>query len=111
MNDDAFSRALTDIAPSLSRYFRRRVADGATADDLTQDTLIKAYRAGPTLRDHKFLLPWVHRIARHTLVDYFRRKVPVSPLCESLAQEESRQSDTVRAVLVCSARCYLRSLP
>lgn len=44
------------------------------AEDLTQDTFIKAIRAFPAVDTTRPLLPWLYRIARNTTYDALRRK-------------------------------------
>ena len=39
-----FDATVTEFAGRLRAFIRRRVPDGATADDLTQETLLKVFR-------------------------------------------------------------------
>ncbi len=53
-------------------YVRRRIADPELAEDLVQESLLRAVRAAPELRDEERLLPWFYRILRHAIVDAYR---------------------------------------
>src|SRR5947209_13367671 len=44
------------------------------AEDLTQDTFIKAIQALPKLDTTRPILPWLYQIARNTTYDTLRRK-------------------------------------
>ena len=84
--------AFTDI---VQRYQRAvyRVAYGLTrsaedADDLTQETFIRAHRALDTFRPDEPLYPWLSRIAVNLTYSLFRRRrrrpeTPLEPLVEA----------------------------
>ena len=58
------SRALYDAhAPRVYRLVHRLCADGELAQDLTQDTFIKAFDQLRTFRGDAALSTWLHRIA------------------------------------------------
>jgi RNA polymerase sigma-70 factor, ECF subfamily len=111
MDRKAFDLALVDMSEHLRRYFRRRVCHSEVANDLAQETLLKAFRSRATIRDETRLKAWVYQIAHYTMADYYRRNSMVSGLLNDLPQEQSRVADDVRTVLACSARCYLGTLP
>ena len=69
MSTVEFDAAVADFSTKLRAFVRRRVRDDATADDLTQETLLKVYRSRATLRDGERLEAWLYRIARRTLAD------------------------------------------
>lgn len=58
----------------LHDFIARRVSDPDTADDLTQDVLLKAHRSGITTREVGDVAAWLYRIARNTLVDHYRHR-------------------------------------
>ena len=111
MTESDFDLAVVEIAGRLPAYFGRRVSNHAVVDDLTQETLVKAFRSRGLLRRDTGLEAWLYRIAHCTVVDYYRGRLGTDALCEELPHEEATEHDDVRAVLVCSARCYLETLP
>ena len=111
MDSKAFDLAIVDISRPLRQFFRRRVCNPIVADDLTQETLLKALQSRATLRDETRLEAWVYQIAHYTVTDYYRRNSTVSGVLNDLPQEQPQVADDVRAVLACSARCYLGTLP
>ncbi|MDO4320675.1 MAG: RNA polymerase sigma factor [Bacteroidales bacterium] len=46
--------------------------DGALADDIAQDTYVKAYLASDTFRDDAAFFTWIHKIAYNTYLSYKR---------------------------------------
>jgi len=55
-------------------FLLRLTSDADAADDLTQDTFMKAYRALGGLSDQHRLLPWLYRIANNAAIDAARRR-------------------------------------
>lgn len=58
----------------IARYVRNMVRDSADAEDLIQETFIRAVRQQGTLRDQDALLSWLYRIATHVCLDHLRQK-------------------------------------
>jgi RNA polymerase sigma-70 factor, ECF subfamily len=70
--------------PRVFSYFRYRLADRATAEDLTSTTFVKAWRARDRYRrDRASLSTWLLAIARNVATDHFRRAGREVPLGES----------------------------
>jgi RNA polymerase sigma-70 factor (ECF subfamily) len=62
-------------------YFRYRVADGPTAEDLTSETFVKAWRGRSGYReDRGKVSSWLLAIARNVAIDHYRRHQPQVPL-------------------------------
>lgn len=59
-------------APVLN-YLHRMVYDRALAEDLTQDTFIKAYNALPRTKPELAFKAWLYRIATNTAISHMRR--------------------------------------
>jgi RNA polymerase sigma-70 factor (ECF subfamily) len=84
----------------IYRYIRRLVRDSAEAEDLTQETLLRAHRQMESLQDPAALTAWLYRIATHVCYDRLRqlsyRRPPQSldaPLTESPDQAEAQWAD------------------
>jgi RNA polymerase sigma-70 factor, ECF subfamily len=57
-------------APALRRYVGRFCPDRAGADDIVQETFIRAWRHLPQLSSEDFpVRPWLFRVARNLLID------------------------------------------
>lgn len=77
-DENAFREMLRRHGPSVFDLIYRLVGHHELAEDLTQETFDKAFRAldsqGP---EHK-VSAWILRIANNTAIDYIRRKRPDS---------------------------------
>lgn len=72
--DAAAQRALLrSVAVLLRRYYRRRLADDGTIEDLVQESLIAIHtRRASYDRDRPFL-PWAYALARYKMIDRLRQ--------------------------------------
>ena len=64
----------------IYRYILGLVRNPAEAEDLTQDTFLRAYRYGDSLRDPEAVRGWLYRIATHVCVDRLRQCKPLVSL-------------------------------
>lgn len=70
----AHRRLLVLLSERLRGFFRRRLSDaGADAEDLVQETLMAIHTRRSTYDRRQPLEGWVYAIARHKLIDHFRR--------------------------------------
>jgi RNA polymerase sigma-70 factor (ECF subfamily) len=60
--------------PSVTRYLRYLVRDAAEAEDLAQETFMRAHRQRSTLRDPAALASWLYQIATHVSIDRLRQR-------------------------------------
>ncbi len=70
----AFTALFEQFHIPILNYLTRMVSDREVAEDLTQDTFIKAYNALPATRDDLLVKPWLYRIATNTAISYHRRR-------------------------------------
>lgn len=70
----AFARLFEQYHAPILNYLHRMVGDRAMAEDLTQDTFIKAYNALPSTRPDLAFKPWLYRIATNTAISQLRRR-------------------------------------
>src|SRR6059058_2571590 len=69
-----FDAILTEQTAPLTRRLRRMVGDHATAEDLRQETLMRAWRSAPREAGAPVLRAWLHRTARNLALDELRRR-------------------------------------
>jgi RNA polymerase sigma-70 factor (ECF subfamily) len=72
--DSDEAAAYADAYPRVFRYIRTLVRDQAEAEDLTQETFLRAYRSREALREPQARLAWLYRIATHVCVDRMRER-------------------------------------
>ena len=86
--DDEGSSPFNANRDRIYRYLLSIVHDPVEAEDLTQDTFLRAYSHRDSLRDPNAVRGWLYRIATHLCVDRLRQRVPQV----SLDREEGAQS-------------------
>ncbi|MDO8540370.1 MAG: RNA polymerase sigma factor SigZ [Opitutaceae bacterium] len=111
MSTAQFDQELGEFFAKLRAFIRRRVPDDSTADDLTQETLLKVYRSRAALRAEDRLEAWLYRIARRTLIDYYRKRRPSVEIPEDLKSESKDEIATIRDAVMKSTVCFMQELP
>jgi RNA polymerase sigma-70 factor, ECF subfamily len=97
--------------PQLYRTAYAWCHDPARADDLVQDTLLKAISRLRTLQDEEALRPWLYRIMTNCHRDWLRRqRDTVDPDDAELVCEDCPQMNAERAATVFSVREAIRAL-
>ena len=84
---------LEQYRTAIARYIRKMVRDGADADDLTQETFIRAFRQRDTLRDEAEILSWLYQIATHVSVDRLRQRARIHSRQNEQTVEELHVAD------------------
>ncbi|NNM47021.1 sigma-70 family RNA polymerase sigma factor [Knoellia koreensis] len=106
--------------PGLMRYARTIVRDQALAEDLVQETLVRALERGHSFRGDSSLATWLHRILHNAAVDHSRRHreeptEDVTTLVEERWRDERYSVDasvvTARAETVEALKDSLLRLP
>lgn len=60
--------------PGVTRYLRYLVRDATEAEDLAQETFLRAHRQRDSLRDPAALASWLYQIATHVSIDRLRQR-------------------------------------
>lgn len=95
----AFERLYEQYHAPILNYLHRMVSDRALAEDLTQDTFEKAYKALPATRPDLAFKAWLYRIATNTAISNGRRKrivkwIPFAPGYDPVSDDEVEASVT-----------------
>jgi RNA polymerase sigma-70 factor, ECF subfamily len=86
-SDDAFRRLFEELAPRIRGYMMRQGADGATAEELAQETLLAVWsKAGLYSGGKGTAATWIFRIARNLRIDRLRKEVAWQELSEEHAE-------------------------
>ncbi len=87
---DAFRALFKVYAPRIKSYMLRQGADSATAEELSQETLLTVWRKAALYSDEKgSATTWIFTIARNLRIDRLRREVAWQPLPENNAEQPS----------------------
>ena len=71
---DAFGELDRRHRPSVRQAVEHLVHDADLADDLTQDTFIKAYEALGSFRGESAFAPWILKIANRVALDHLKKE-------------------------------------
>jgi RNA polymerase sigma-70 factor (ECF subfamily) len=94
----AFARLFEQYHAPILNYLHRMVGDRAMAEDLTQDTFIKAYNALPATRPDLAFKPWLYRIATNTAISQLRRRKIVQWIPFLPGHDHASEQSVERAV-------------
>lgn|SRR3989338_5463038 len=76
--DDALATLVRRHITAMHRFLRRLTGDATVAEDLTQDSFVKAWKNLSKFNPSKSFKPWLFVIARNTAFDYFRKRKTVT---------------------------------
>lgn len=78
----------------IYRYLWRACFDSALAQDITQETFLKAFKNLPKLAPDSNYRAWLYRVASNALRDHFRREKRLTTLdTQALATHENIEAD------------------
>ncbi|WP_097040907.1 RNA polymerase sigma factor [Terribacillus aidingensis] len=75
-NKDLIEEWYDQFSEPIIKYIVLMTKDYQLAEDIMQETFIRAYRTIATYRKEASPKTWLFRIARNLTVDYFRKKKP-----------------------------------
>ena len=93
-DDAAFSILVEKYQESIHALAWRKIHDFHYAEEIMQDTFLKAYKKLPTLKNPNQFAGWIHVIANRLCIDWIRkqkRKQEQKPVMQSL--EDTRQEE------------------
>lgn len=98
INKAGFKQLTYRLYPKLYRIARVRLGNDQDAEDVVQDTYVKAFLSRDTLKDPAAVDAWLIRILINTIKDNVRRKArePVNVPIDDLSDQDVRvlQTDT-----------------
>ena len=92
---------LDSASKHLKIFFRKRVSSPEDADDLVQTVFFKMLNSKNELLDDSKFLPWMYKIARNTLVDYYRSKKAIFEEFEDRVSEEFEEDNLNEEFVKC----------
>lgn len=106
---DAFVQYYTAHRERLLGFLAYRVGDAALAEDLLQDSLVKALGRAPGFDDEASLARWFYRVLRNAVTDTYRRRAAHARTLDAFARTLDAEPDEAEAAQVC--RCFEPLLP
>jgi len=91
----SFAQVYEQYRERIYRYIHRLVSDLELAEDLTQDTFLRAFKALPGMPRDLKLSAWLYRIATNVAYDALRRRRLIAwhPLEELEGEPPNNESD------------------
>jgi RNA polymerase sigma-70 factor (ECF subfamily) len=88
--DGGFERDVLPLAGDLYRYALSRTKNAADAEDLVQDTMLKAFRAYGAVREDTYFKAWTLTIMKHTWISNHRatERRPAEHLVGDVSDEQ-----------------------
>lgn len=87
-DDAAFGILVEKYQKSVHSLVWRNIRDFHYAEEITQDTFLRAYNKLPTLKNHNQFSEWLHAIANRLCIDWIRKQKFVMQSLEGTRQEE-----------------------
>lgn len=81
-NTAAFGQLVARYQRVVFQIAYRLIRNRQEAEDVAQDTFVKAYQALERFDPERPLAPWLYRIARNTALNQIKRVRPETPLLE-----------------------------
>jgi len=69
-----FDRIVEEYEGRIVRYLTGFLGDAALAQDLTQETFLRAHKANEQLRNPRARTAWIYKIASNLALDHLRRR-------------------------------------
>ena len=91
-DEDAFTRLVKKYQKSVHALAWRKVGDFHTAEELAQDTFLKAHQKLATLKNPNQFAGWLYVIADRICIDWHRKRKPSMESLETTSGEEIEES-------------------
>ena len=93
----AFEKQLINVLPDLRAIARMMTRDGTAADDLVQDTVIRALRAFRKFEPGSNMKAWAFRIMHNCHINVVRRRrlIAVGDMIDDWQQASPAQEDSI----------------
>ncbi len=94
----AFNEIVLRYKSKVYNFVHRMVASPLDAEDLTQETFIRAYMSIHSFQSRASLNTWLFRIATNICIDHSRKYKKVQNATVSLSQESENDEETQREI-------------
>ena len=103
---------MDELFKKIDSYVKKRVSNSADAEDLVQDIFLKMQAGLSKLKSEEKIIPWVYRIARNSIIDYYRKKPRLEwqELPENLSSSQ-QEDPSVREEIKAWLPIFIKVLP
>ena len=93
---DEFALLVDRYLPMVHALAFAQLGNATDADDVAQETFLKAYTSLDTLHNRAAFRPWLAAIARNAALSIVRARKPTAPLDPNMATDENPQREAER---------------
>lgn len=101
--------SLIENLRAFTAFARSRVGDPHLAEDLVQESMVKALAAENKPTGEEDTITWFYRILRHSIIDLYRRDAARKKALEKFEQELPSTASPEDEKVLC--QCFKRLLP
>lgn len=101
--------SLIENLHTFTAFVRSRVGDPHLAEDLVQESMVKALAAENKPAGEKDTITWFYRILRHSIIDLYRRDAVRKKALEKFEHELPAQPSPEDEKVLC--QCFKRLMP
>lgn len=84
---------IKSVHKELKSFIFNKVNNESDADDILQDVYVKLYMNLHKTKDLNNIKSWIYKITRNTIIDYYRKKKPVSKEIDDTLKDISQDED------------------
>lgn len=101
--EEKFLSAYDRCAPAILRHVNFRVSDRRTAEDIVQETFLRAWRYAATGKEIENIRAFFYKIADNLIIDHYRQKprafVSLEEMTEEPAEEAKQEKRAEKSLL------------
>lgn len=109
----SINNVLEEMAVPLKGFVRKHIANEEDAEEITQDVLLKILNGIGGLKDNGRIQPWIYRIARNAITDYYRksdRYIEFVELFEEVEENNNEDQNLNKEIAGC-LKAMIENLP
>ncbi len=106
---NSMNEAILKNLETFIAFTRKRVGDPHLAEDLVQESLVKALGADRKPANDEESVAWFYRILRRSIIDLYRRRATRSRALEQFERDLAESPSPSDARVLCA--CFKRLLP
>lgn len=106
---DAMNDAILKNLTTFVAFARKRVGDPHLAEDLVQESLVKALRADRRPSPDEDSVAWFYRILRRSIIDLYRRRSARTRALDQWEREWPEEPSPQETRVLCA--CFRRLIP
>lgn len=94
-----FKQSLVEVLPALRAFARSLCRNATEADDLVQETMLKAWAARNSYIDESNFKAWTFRILRNALYSNWRKNSRLTQLDDTIYEKTAKATDNAETSL------------